>query len=171
MFRDSENTDNAEDQALSFDEIAARLQAKVDERKALGEYPADIEAKLDEHFRRVVHHRQETGGDAMERVDVANENVHNHSEFTKPVYTTASSKPGGDILRKAVINVVEPSALRAYEEQQEFAIALREAFCEIQAALQNPYTHVHADLVDQLDALSERLDSLERRLDQLDVKK
>lgn len=38
----------------SVDELVALLQARVAERRAAGEYPADLEERLDAHYRRVV---------------------------------------------------------------------------------------------------------------------
>src|SRR4051812_38284506 len=38
----------------SVDELVAILQARVAQRRAAGEYPADLEERLDAHYRRLV---------------------------------------------------------------------------------------------------------------------
>ncbi len=151
-------------ETVTAKELNDRLSERIAARRADGSYPADIDDQLEKHFRRVVFHRRADRSQAMAAVSSRVKSAHDHSEFTPPHYTTESSVPGGDRLRRGVINVVEPTSLRLYEELQAFAIAVRESLHEIELALQNAHTHTHSDVLGHLDAALERIDRIERSM-------
>lgn len=157
--------DEPSDQAI--DEIVAALRARVDQRRQDGEYPLELDAQLEEHFRRIAFHRHELRKAAMERVVDRVANAHAKSELTRPEFASVSTRPGDRIIRQSIFNVVEPNFMRMYEEMQTFAIAVRESLHELEVAMQNGFTHSHADLIGQLDAFAERVDHVERQIESL----
>jgi SAM-dependent methyltransferase len=70
--------------------------------------------------------------------------------------------PGGGQVHRAVGKLVARQTQGILEQVQEFADVLREALEQIVDALEDPYGHVHTDLVGQLDAAWERLAAWER---------
>lgn len=140
-----------------------RLEQLVRERKAEGTYPEDIDIKLEHHFARLAYHHEKAQDEALAKVHNRVNHAHEISEFSRPEFLHRPDKPGGEVLRKAVVSVVQPDVLRLYEELQAFAIAVRESLYEIAQALGDDHTHSHRDVRGVVNAALERLDDLERQ--------
>jgi SAM-dependent methyltransferase len=146
------------DETHPLDEVVAKLQAKVAERRAAGQYDDALEEELAAHFRRIVAHRSNRGYDDL-REQLAK--VVEASQFD-PHISATSDVPGGAALHRLVGKLVARQTAGIIAQVQEFANATRVALDRIVGALEDPARHEHADLVGQIDAIYERLASYER---------
>ena len=145
---------------VDLDEVIARMQARVAERRRSGAYPEGLESDLEEHFRRIVAHRASPDfTDVRARIAALDE----RSRFGLERIPATSQRAGGQALHAAVAKVVARQTTGVLDQVQEYADAVRDVLVGIVAALEDPEGHVHADLVGQLDAVLERLASAERR--------
>lgn len=141
------------------DDVVARLQAQVEERRRAGVYPEGLEHDLEEHFRRIVAHRASPDfTDVRARVAALDE----QARFGTERIHAQSQVRGGEVLHKAVSKVVARQTQGVLDQVQLYADGVREVLLAIVAILEDP-GHVHGDLVGQLDAVLERLAGAERR--------
>ena len=143
----------------AIDPLIDQLRARVAERRKAGFYPEGLEEDLDAHFRRVVAHRRaaDTSGlrSNLEVLEV-------RGAFSRSRISLDTTIPGGAQLHRLVSKAVSRQTQGILEQVQEFADVVREALEQIVDALEDPYGHVHTDLVGQLDAMWERLAAFER---------
>ncbi|HVM05960.1 MAG TPA: hypothetical protein VM242_12380 [Acidimicrobiales bacterium] len=145
---------------VDLDEVIARMQARVAERRRSGAYPEGLESDLEEHFRRIVAHRASPDfTDVRARIAA----LDGRSRFGLDRIPATSQRPGGQALHAAVAKVVARQTAGVLDQVQEYADGVRDVLVGIVAALEDPEGHVHADLVGQLDAVLERLTAAERR--------
>lgn len=145
---------------VDLDEVIARMQARVAERRRSGAYPEGLESDLEEHFRRIVAHRASPDfTDVRARIAA----LDGRSRFGLDRIPAASRRPGGQALHAAVAKVVARQTAGVLDQVQEYADGVRDVLVGVVAALEDPEGHVHADLVGQLDAVLERLAAAERR--------
>ena len=143
-----------------LDDVLARLQARVEERRRAGDYPEGLEHDLEEHFRRIVAHRASPDyTDVRARIAALDD----RSRFGAERIHGQSQVRGGEVLHKAVAKVAARQTQGVLDQVQLYADGVREVLLGIVAALEDPEGHVHADLVGQLDAVLERLAGAERR--------
>lgn len=144
-----------------LDEVIAQLRARVEQRRLAGDYPPGLEEDLDRHFRRIAAHRGHPDHLLLkERVDrLAAVTI------DRGAIGLDSGLPGGTALHRLVAKAVARQTEGVLEQVRQFADAVRSSFDAVLAALEDPYGHVHADLVDQLDAVLERLAGFERAPD------
>ena len=142
-----------------IDDLLERLRARVAERRESGEYPEDLEERLEEHFRRIVYHRSKPDVDQL-IADV--EALDSHMDMARPDIPVDSSIPGGERIHKAINGAVVRHTQVIHDQMQEFADAVRRAIRTLSASVQNPNSHVHGDLIGHLDAVLERLATYER---------
>jgi 2-polyprenyl-3-methyl-5-hydroxy-6-metoxy-1,4-benzoquinol methylase len=145
--------------STAIDDLITRLRTRVEERRANGEYPDGLEDELEAHFRRIVFHRSNAEVSQLQ-ADV--DSLDSHMVFTIGTVATDSDIPGGEILHKAMNKAVARTSQTIVDQVQELAIAVRRAIRTLAVAVQDPNTHVHADLIGHIDALAERLNSYER---------
>ena len=141
-----------------IDDLISRLKERVEERRAAGDYPDDLEKKLEEHFHRIVFHRTKTQVDLLQ-ADV--ESLDSHMNFEVKV-TSESDVPGGAMIHKAVNRAVARYMDVMTVHMQEFAEANRRVVRTLSRAIQDPNSHTHGDLIGHIDAIIERLNSYER---------
>jgi hypothetical protein len=140
-----------------LDGLQDRLRAQVADRRAAGAYPADLEARLGSHFDRI--RRLRDTEDHLEPVRLAVAELERRSQFTL-AHNVSSRNALGERYHRAVADSigrqVEPlvGQIRAYAEQ------LREVFATLVDRLDDPGSHVHADLLGQIDAALDRLGEL-----------
>jgi len=77
--------------------------------------------------------------------------------------SSASDVPGGSALHRAMARITDRQVQGVLEQVQELAVAIQNVVRELAAAVRLPNTHLHPDLVGQVDALQERLTALERQ--------
>lgn len=142
-----------------LDEVVARLRAKVEERRRSGAYPPGLEQGLEDHFRRIVAHRATPDfTDLHARIAALDE----RARFDAGLIHAQSQTPGGQALHKVVAKVVARQTQGVLDQVQRYAEGVRDVLAGVAAALEDP-VHVHADRVEQLDAVLERLAAAERR--------
>ncbi len=141
------------------EELVDELKARVDQRRRQGAYPPGLEHDLDEHFRRIVAHRVEPELDELKdrlgRLDI-------HMGFDPGRIPSASKVVGGTAVHRSVSKLVARQTQGVLEQVMEFADAVRDVLRSAVAALEDPYGHVHADLVGQVDHVLERMSHYER---------
>ena len=142
-----------------LDAVLARLRAKVEERRRSGSYPSGLADGLEEHFRRIVAHRATPDFTGLRARLAA---LDERARFSADQIHAQSQRPGGEALHKAVSKVVARQTQGVLDQVQRYADGVRDVLDGVATALEDP-AHVHADLVEQLDAVLERLASAERR--------
>lgn len=147
------------DPAREIDDLVAFLKARVAERQANGQYPRDLDERLDEHFRRLSGYRDTPDLPQLEASIAGIKDLPGLSTSRIPA---ASHVPGGDVLHKAVARVVARQIEGVLQQVQTSIDALQAAVLQIAGFLSEPSTHVHAELLGQLDAVLERLSTYER---------
>ncbi|GAC1318980.1 MAG: hypothetical protein NVSMB12_18120 [Acidimicrobiales bacterium] len=143
----------------AIDPLIEELRSRVAERRRAGFYPEGLEDELDAHFRRIVAHRRVSDlaslRSSLEVLDV-------RGAFGMDRISLGTTVPGGEKLHRGVGKLVARQTQGILEQVQEFADVVREALGKIADALEDPYGHVHTDIVGQLDAVWERLAAWER---------
>ena len=143
----------------AIDPLIEELRSRVAERRKSGFYPEGLEEELDAHFRRIVAHRRVSDltslRSSLDVLDV-------RGAFNTDRISLGTAVPGGERLHRSVGKVVARQTQGILEQVQEFADVVREALGKIADALEDPYGHVHTDMVGQLDAVWERLAAWER---------
>lgn len=142
-----------------LDGLVARLRDRVAERRRSGTYPPGLEEALEDHFRRVVAHRASPDFTGLRARLAA---LDGRSRFDAARIHSQSQRPGGEALHRAVSKVVARQTQGVLDQVQRYADAVREVLEGVAAAVEDP-VHVHADLVEQLDAVLERLATAQRR--------
>lgn len=144
----------------AIDPLIEELRSRVAQRREAGFYPEGLEEELDAHFRRIVAHRRVSSDLSSLRRSL--EALEVRGSFSPDRIPLATSVPGGERIHRTVSRVVARQTQGILEQVQEFADVVRQALGKVADALDDPYGHVHTDLVGQLDALWERLASWER---------
>lgn len=145
--------------APDVDELVEELRSRVEQRRRDGLYPDDLVDRLDDHFRRIVGERSVVDFAAVQRRLDALDAV---AAFDPARVSTASGVPGGRTLHATVARVVARQMQGVYEQMQAFADAVRDTLHEMAEAMAQPHTHVHADMLGQVDALFEQVAAFER---------
>lgn len=147
------------------DDLLATLRARVAERRASGDYPPDLEARLAGHFERVRQHRSGVASDLDPLKDKLREL--DGMVFTSERIATTSSSPLGERYHQAVAKAVSRQVsgilaqVQAYEEQQRVLL-------ELIIGQLGP-NHLHSDLIGALDAVLDHLDISGKAEDRLVV--
>jgi SAM-dependent methyltransferase len=123
-------------------------------------YPAGLEDDLAAHFRRIV--RQRVTPD-LSRLDAAMVRLRAVPGLSADRIPVESGLPGGAALHKTLARLVSRQTQGILEQVEHLAAALRSVADELSWAVRQASTHVHADLIGQIDALQERLSALERQ--------
>ena len=147
------------DRPLNVDDIVERLRARVDERRKAGVYPIELETELAEHFRRIAQYRIEPNIDAVRAALVEFER---HLDFTTEKISAESGVPGGERVHRTLAKLQSRQIDGVLHQVWEFADATRAALLALADAVASPHSHVHPDLLDQVDALLDRLAAYER---------
>jgi SAM-dependent methyltransferase len=143
-----------------LDELVERLREVVTHRRAEGRYPSDLEERLDEQFNRIVSHRATPN--SIELVRKRLHEIEDSPAFSRNRIGLGSQVPGGQFLHRTAGKVVSRQVSGVLEQMQEFANQIKAILDTIVVHLEDPKTHVHADLVGQIDAAVERLSRLDR---------
>ena len=114
---------------------------------------------MEEHFSRIVAHRATPDFSGLRaRIAALDE----RARFDAGAIHAQSQRPGGEALHRAVSKVVARQTRGVLDQVQRYADGMRDVLAGVLAALEDP-VHLHADLVEQLDAVLERLAAAERR--------
>src|SRR5258708_9891150 len=148
----------AEDQdpEVDVDALTERLKAVVEDRRRAGEYPADLEWQLDDHFRRITARAADMGDvqRLLEDVRLASEMGRHRIEYTSGV-------PGGQQIHKAIGKVVGRQTEGALNQVNDFA---RAVLMLLQAIVESRPVHetVLPDITARLDSVLDRMADYER---------
>ena len=151
--------DTADEEAPNIDALVNLLRVRVEERRRSGAYSPDLEAQLESHFQRIVTNRTLP---SVEDVRDAMGNLKLRMNFAKERITSDSRMPGGDALHKALAKAQSRQVVGILEQMREFADGVIEVFDAVSAAIESGTSHVHLDLVSQIDAALERVAGFER---------
>ena len=132
----------------------------METKRESGYYPPGLEDDLEAHFRRIVSHRREADT-SMLQAHV--ERLNHLAGLSRERIPTDSGLPGGSTLHRLVAKAVARQTQGILEQVEELAAALRSVVSDLAVAIGQPGTHVHIDLVAQVDAVQERLSALERQ--------
>src|SRR5690348_11218987 len=106
--------------STAIDDLITRLKSRVEERRAAGEYPEDLERELEEHFQRIVFHRGVTQIDQLQ-ADI--DALDSHMLFSIDNVAVDSDMPGGELIHRALNKALARTHHTIMEQVQEFAEA------------------------------------------------
>lgn len=141
--------------------LVEQLRARVEQRKRDGVYPAELVEDLEGHFRRVTSNR---AGPDVHTVQVLIDQLQHAAHFSTTRIALDSGVPGGAKLHGLVAKAVSRQTLGILAQLQQFADAVVAALRVVLAEVDGPQSHVHSELVGQIDALFEHVAALERRV-------
>ena len=150
----------ADEEKPDVDALVLRLQQRVERRRREGAYPAELEADLDAHFRRIAAHRPAPYDYSGLRSRLGN--LDEAMGFTPAAIAYDSGVPGGTALHRAIGKAVSRQTAGILEQLHTFAVAVRNVLQEVAVVLEHPNAHVHTELLGQVDLLMERFADLER---------
>lgn len=156
----AEHQEESVSDPAGIEDLLERLRAKVEQRRAAGEYPEGLEESLNEHFHRIVHHRSTVNPADNLQADV--DAIDSHATFSRARMPIDSEVPGGELLHRAINKALARQSQGILQQMQEFADATRRAIRSLAEVVQDPTSHTHGDMVGRLEALVDRLDSYER---------
>lgn len=145
---------------MDVEALLEELRLTVEARRQEGFYPAGLEDDLAAHFRRIV--RQRVTPD-LSRLDAAMARLRAVPGLSAERIPVESGVPGGAALHKTLARLVSRQTQGVLEQVEDLAAVLRSVADELSWAVRQASTHVHADLIGQIDALQERLSALERQ--------
>ena len=143
----------------SVDELIDELKRRVEQREREGLYPTELVNDLQEHFRRIAAHRSSTD---LDDVRTRLQALDGAARFSPAKIPVESGVAGGAKFHALVGRLVARQTQGILEQVQQFADTLRLVLHAMAHAIEQPHSHVHADLVGQIDALYEQLATLER---------
>lgn len=142
-----------------IDSLVEQLRARVEERRQSGAYPPELEERLAAHFHRITHTRVQP---SMEDVREALDDLPHRFDFRVERTPVESRVPGGTAAHKALAKLQARQLVGAYEQMRDFAEGVYTALLRMADAMENANSHVHQDLVGQIDVMLERLAGYER---------
>jgi SAM-dependent methyltransferase len=145
-----------QDPEVDVDALTDRLKAVVEERRRLGEYPADLEWQLDDHFRRITARNVDMGD-----VQRLLENVRLAAEMGRHRIEYVSGIPGGKQIHKTIGKAVSRQTEGALNQVNDFA---RAVLLLLQAIVESGPVHenVLPDITARLDSVLERMAAYEK---------
>lgn len=154
-----EEPESPQETTPDVDELVARLRTRVEERRQAGLYPAELEEQMSSHFRRINSHRIVPNLDDLE---TALDDLKRRLDFRMERTPIESSLPAGTALHKTMAKLQARQIVGALEQVRDFGEGVLQILTLVTAALENPNSHVHTDLVGQIDATVERVSGYER---------
>ena len=142
-----------------IDALVEALKQRVDERRHDGDYPPGLEHRLDEHFRRIVAHRAAPAD--LRELEIRLGQLRQFKRFSSDRIADDSGMPGGQALHRAVAKLVSRQVDGVLQQISEFSDVLHDLLEAMVRILSDPTSHVHVDLVGQIDAAVERLSGAE----------
>jgi hypothetical protein len=139
--------------------VVAELRTRVEQRRQAGLYPPDLEERMAEHFRRITAHR--VTPDLSPLYD-AIEDLQRRLDMRMERTPVESSHAAGAAVHKTLAKLQARQITGALEQVREFGDAVLRVVTLLTAALSDANSHVHRDLVGQIDAALERLSLYER---------
>lgn len=139
--------------------MVAALRARVEQRRAHGDFPPGLEDDLDAHFRRVADHRPEFD---LSRLQGAVDRLNSLPGLDARRITSDSSFPGGSAVHRSIARAVSRQTEGVLAQVAEVTTALAETVRALAEAVEHHSDQVHTDLLSQVDAVAQRLAALGR---------
>jgi hypothetical protein len=144
------------------DELGRKIAGIVAARREAGEYPDDLEAQLDEHFRRVAGL---PGGPAVGDLLASTRALRDRPPFHVPA-PAESNKLGGAAVHRAVGVAIRGHMSDLVDQLNAFSEAVRDAITAMADTISvSGPRQVHG----QLEAMDARLAEMQRTLNRLAV--
>lgn len=134
------------------DDVLARLRAKVAERLAAGEYPADLPARMDMHFERLLGGRGASTID-FERVGRVLDEARQARLFALEHISYESDLPGGTAAHKLIGRVTARQSQGILQQLQTWADATQRALDTLAISL----NQLKGDLANEARGLDEQV--------------
>ncbi len=142
------------------EDLGRRIAHVVATRREAGEYPDDLEAQMDEHFRRVAGL---PGGPSVGDLLVSTRALRERSPFRVPA-PAESNKLGGAAVHRAVGVAIRGHMSELVDQLNAFAEAVRDAMTAMADTISvSGPRQVHG----QLEAMDARLAEMQRTLNRL----
>ncbi len=141
--------------------LVARLQARIAQRRAAGEYPPDLEWDLDEHFRRITAYRALP---MPERLTEALKVLDERARFELVPIPVGSSVPGASKALSRVAAAVETQTRDLADQLRSFAEGVRQALDGVIEAM----AAFPATVLAQIDAVQDSQALLDVRQHQVE---
>lgn len=141
----------------AFDDVVARIEARVEERRRAGELPPGLEASLEGLYRWVVA-RRPVRWDATRLTELLGA-VSAQVDFRSNRIRYESGIPGGSTLHRTVGKMVARQTDGVLEQIAAFATAVRDALDELRQGVRH---HAHEGLEADVAAVHDRLATLTR---------
>jgi hypothetical protein len=144
---------DSQEDAPNLEQLLEGIRARVEERRTSGAYPPGLEEALANHFRHIAEHRPIRN---LEALRTAMETFEKSLVFDANLISTTSRLPGGEALHRTVAKLVSRQTAGIVQQMRDFAEAVRTILWAMVATMYEP-THIHADLIAQIDAVLDRL--------------
>lgn len=152
---------------IDLHQVLEEVRVAAANARATGVYPAGLEESLQSDFARQLHRPDPRDRILHLRKELERLNSAAHLKQTSA--PTTSSLPGGSAAHKAVAKVVGRQINALYEQMNEFTGELLPVIGHVVDGLQDPRSHMHEDLMCELDSMQDRVAELQRTLDHLDT--
>lgn len=119
------------DEATSFDDVLALLAERIEQRRADGTYPADLEEQLAEHYDQIVSARASLRLDAAGELEARLDDVRRAANFEPRPAPLESRVPGGRVAHRALAPFVVRHANELRRQMGEYASTVTRALEEV----------------------------------------
>ena len=144
----------------------SRIQTRISERRASGDYPVGLEDELDRHYRQVSDTLHGTSA-ALRDATAAVHRVRATSGFAAERISYASAVPIGAVAHRVVGKATLRQTQGVLQQIQEFSSATRDALEACLEALRDDAMHTHPQLERRLAYFADKLGSFEAARDEL----
>ncbi len=156
--------------------VARQLQGQVEERRARGELPADLEESLSRHYRRIVEHRQLFGVPAPVRIDPAVSRLQELlAQFDKAIQfdpsgvNIESNVPGGKVFHRAVTKVVKRPVGGVFDQVAHALAIVLEMLEMLTRAVDGLDDHLRRQVDTRLSLALDRLSDFDKEVSNGDL--
>lgn len=152
---------------VDLDQVLEEVRAAAAHARSSGVYPEGLEEALQSDFARQL--RRPDPRDRIVHLRNELQRLHSAAHLERAAVETTSSVPGGSAAHKAVGKVVGRQINSLYDQMNDFTAELLPVIGHVVDGLQDPRSHIHDDLVQELDSVQDRVAELQRTLDMLGV--
>lgn len=151
--------------AIDLDQVLQEVRAAAAAARADGVYPDGLEESLQSDFARQL--RRPDPRDRIVHLRNELDRLNSSAHFARSMAPTSSSVPGGSAAHKAVAKVVGRQINGLSDQMQSFSRDLLPVIGHLVDGLQDPRSHLHDDIVHELDSLQDRVAALQSTLDHM----
>lgn len=114
-----------------LDDVLERVQARIEQRKADGTYPVDLEEQLAAHYEQIVAAHSNLRLDATDRLEARLEDLRKAAHFEPRPAPTDSQIPGGRVAHRALAPFVARHVNELRQQMRHFGSTVDAALDEI----------------------------------------